>query len=252
MIYSPLEQFAVIRILTVRIGGVDLSFTNSALMGLFGLAVLVLTWYYTVHQRKGGTLVPTGPQLVVESHYDFIKNLVHDQLGVQGYPYMPLIFTIFTLILGCNLVGMVPFSFTPTSHFIYTLGLSGSLFIGLLIIGFRRHGLHFFALLLPAGTPLPLAPFLVLLETISYGFKAISLGVRLAANMLAGHCLLKIIAGFVWSMLFAGSMALGVAAALPFGAVVILTGMELGIAIIQAYVFTMLFCIYLQESLNLH
>lgn len=251
MLFSPLEQFAIIRILTIRFGGLDISITNSLLMTLLGLSLLLIGYFSTM-KESGGKVVPTYTQLCVESQYTFIKGLVGDQLGKDGYPYLPVIFAVFTLILGCNLVGMVPYSFTPTSHFIFTLGLSLSLFIGLVIIGFGRHGLHFFSLLLPAGTPLGLAPFLVLLELISYVFKVISLGVRLAANMLAGHCLLKILAGFVWTMLLSGSPLLMAAGSVPFGAIVILTGVEFGIAAIQAYVFTMLFCIYLQEALNLH
>lgn len=251
MVFSPLEQFAIIRLLTLRVGGLDLSITNSFLMTVLGLSLLLGAYVYTL-QGTGGKLVPTYTQVCVESQYTFIKGLVGDQLGKEGYPYLSLIYVVFTLILGCNLIGMVPYSFTPTSHFIFTLGLSLSLFIGLVIIGFSRHGLHFFSLLLPAGTPLGLAPFLVLLELISYVFKVISLGVRLAANMLAGHCLLKILAGFVWTMVLSGSPLLTLAGSLPFGAIVLLTGVEFGIAGIQAYVFTMLFCIYLQEALNLH
>jgi F-type H+-transporting ATPase subunit a len=146
---------------------------------------------------------------------------------------------------------MIPYSFTVTSHFIITLGLSFSLFIGITIVGFQTHGLHFFSILLPQGVPLPLAPFLVLLELISYCFRALSLGIRLFANMMAGHSLVKILSGFAWTMLSMGGI-LYLAQLAPFLIVFASTGLELGVAILQAYVFTILLCIYLNDVINLH
>ena len=146
---------------------------------------------------------------------------------------------------------MIPYSFTATSHFLVTFGLSLSLFIGITIVGFQTHGLHFFSFLLPKGAPLALAPLLVVLELVSYCFRAISLGVRLFANMMAGHTLVKILSGFAWTMLSVGGL-LGIASVLPFGVVFALTGLEIGVACLQAYVFTILTCIYLNDAINLH
>lgn len=247
--YSPLEQFAILQILPLHLGSVYFSFTNSALImlvatGLF-CALLAMT------MTNGGTLVPSYWQSVVEMVYEFVTALVDEQIGEKGQPYFPLVFTTFTFLLLCNLIGMIPYSFTATSHFIVTIGLAFSLAIGMVIIGFMTHGLHFLALLMPKGAPIALAPLLVLLELLSYVSKFVSLGVRLGANMLAGHCLLKIIAGFGWTMLCAGGF-LAVASTGPFAVVFLLTGLELGIAMIQAYVFSMLMCIYLNESIHLH
>lgn len=165
--------------------------------------------------------------------------------------FFPLIFVIFTFLLFSNLIGMIPYSFTVTSHFIVTLGLSFSLFIGVTLVGFQTHGLHFFSLLLPQGVPLALAPFLVLLELISYCFRALSLGIRLFANMMAGHSLVKILSGFAWTMLSMGGIMVFAHLA-PLGIVFALIGLELGVAVLQAYVFTILICIYLNDAINLH
>lgn len=247
--YSPLEQFAILPIIPAHLGSVYFSFTNSALIMIVGVGLFCALLSMTLTQ--GGTLVPSHWQSVVEMVYEFVTALVDEQIGEKGQPYFPLIFTTFSFILICNLIGMIPYSFTATSHFIVTLGLALSLAIGMLIIGFATHGLHFFALLMPPGAPIALAPLLVLLELLSYVSKFISLGVRLGANMLAGHCLLKIIAGFAWTMLCTGGL-LAVASTGPFAVVFLLTGLELGIAMIQAYVFSMLLCIYLNEAIHLH
>jgi F-type H+-transporting ATPase subunit a len=161
------------------------------------------------------------------------------------------VITLFVYLLFTNLIGMVPYSFTATSHLVITFGLSFSLFFGITIVGFIHHGLHFFSFLLPKGAPLILAPLLVVLELVSYGFRAISLGVRLFANMMAGHTLVKILSGFAWTMLSVGGI-LSVASVLPFLIVFALIGLEIGVACLQAYVFTILICIYLNDAINLH
>ena len=181
--YSPLEQFAILPILPVHLGSVYVSFTNSALIMAVGVGLVCALFSMTLSQ--GGTLVPSHWQSCVEMLYEFVTALVDEQIGEKGQPYFPLIFTTFAFILMCNLIGMIPYSFTATSHFIVTLGLALSLALGMLIIGFATHGLHFFALLMPPGAPIALAPLLVLLELLSYVSKFISLGVRLGANMLA-------------------------------------------------------------------
>ena len=252
MILSPLEQFAIIPLIPIHVGNIYLSFTNSSLFFVLTVGLLVLLFHFvTLH---GGYLVPNAWQSVVELIYDFVLNLVNEQISGPTsvkQRFFPFIFVTFTFLLFSNLIGMIPYSFTVTSHFIVTLGLSFSLFVGVTIIGFQTHGLHFFSLLLPQGVPLPLAPFLVLLELISYCFRALSLGIRLFANMMAGHSLVKILGGFAWSMLSMGGI-MYLAHLAPLFIVFALIGLELGVAVLQAYVFTILICIYLNDAINLH
>lgn len=249
MMYSPLEQFSIVSLLPLSWGGVFLSFTNSALYLL--LATGLFLGLLQAVTSQGGRLVPTPWQSLVEMIYGFVGSMVEEQMGAQGRRYFPLIFTLFTFLLTANLLGMIPYSFTATSHMVVTFGLSLSLFLGITIVGFRLHGLHFFSFLLPAGAPLVLAPLLVVLELVSYCFRAVSLGVRLFANMMAGHTLVKILSGFAWSMLSVGGV-LALASVIPCAIVFALTGLEIGVACLQAYVFTILTCIYLNDAMNLH
>lgn len=249
MWFTPLEQFSIISLLPIRIGNSYLSFTNSSLFLLLTIG-LVLTLFQMVTQN-GGFLVPSRWQSLVEMITEFVVSLVEEQIGGQGKRFFPLIFTIFVFLLFSNLIGMIPYSFTTTSHLVVTFGLSLSLFIGVTCVGFQQHGLHFFSFLLPKGAPLALAPLLVVLELVSYCFRAVSLGVRLFANMMAGHTLVKILSGFAWTMLSVGGV-LAFASVIPFGVVFALTGLEIGVACLQAYVFTILICIYLNDAINLH
>lgn len=252
---SPLDQFSIHPILDLHMGNYYFSFTNSSLFMLLTLG-LVLLLLFVITKKGGGKLVPNAWQSLVELIYDFVLNLVNEQIGgISGnvkQKFFPCILVTFTFLLFCNLQGMIPFSFTVTSHFLITLALSFSIFIGITIVGFQRHGLHFFSFLLPAGVPLPLAPFLVLLELISYCFRALSLGIRLFANMMAGHSLVKILSGFAWTMLFLNNIFYFIGDLGPLFIVLALTGLELGVAILQAYVFTILICIYLNDAINLH
>lgn len=249
MWFTPLEQFSINSIIPIKIGNMYLSFTNSSLF-LFLTVGLVFVLFQMVTQN-GGFLIPSRWQSLVEMIYEFVISLVEEQIGEKGRKYFPLIFTLFVFLLFSNLIGMIPYSFTATSHLVVTFGLSLSLFIGITIVGFQIHGLHFFSFLLPKGAPLLLAPLLVVLELVSYCFRAISLGVRLFANMMAGHTLVKILSGFAWTMLSVGGV-LAVASILPFGVVFALTGLEIGVACLQAYVFAILICIYLNDAINLH
>ena len=249
MLFTPLEQFSIINLVPIRIGHFYLSFTNSSLFLLLTIG-LVLTLFQMVTQN-GGFLVPSRWQSLVEMITEFVVSLVEEQIGGQGKRFFPLIFTIFVFLLFSNLIGMIPYSFTTTSHLVVTFGLSLSLFIGVTCVGFQQHGLHFFSFLLPKGAPLALAPLLVVLELVSYCFRAVSLGVRLFANMMAGHTLVKILSGFAWTMLSVGGV-LAFASVIPFGVVFALTGLEIGVACLQAYVFTILICIYLNDAINLH
>jgi len=254
-IVSPLDQFAIHPYIPLHMGQFYLSFTNLSLSMLLTVG-LVLLLFFVVTKKGGGKLVPNALQSLVELIYDFVLNLVNEQIGgLSGnvkQKFFPCILVTFTFLLFCNLQGMIPFSFTVTSHFLITLALSFSIFIGITIVGFQRHGLHFFSFLLPAGVPLPLAPFLVLLELISYCFRALSLGIRLFANMMAGHSLVKILSGFAWTMLFLNNIFYFIGDLGPLFIVLALTGLELGVAILQAYVFTILICIYLNDAINLH
>nr|ULQ69023.1 ATP synthase F0 subunit 6 [Carex gibba] len=252
---SPLDQFEIFPLLPMKMGDFFFSFTNSSFFMLLTLG-LVLLMILLVTKKGGGKLVPNAWQSVVELIYDFVLNLVNEQIGGPSanvkQKFFPCILVTFTFLLFCNLQGMIPFSFTVTSHFLITLALSFSLFIGITIVGFQRHGLHFFSFLLPAGVPLPLAPFLVLLELISHCFRALSSGIRLFANMMAGHSLVKILSGFAWTMLFMNNIFYFIGDLGPLFIVLALTGLELGVAILQAYVFTILICIYLNDAINLH
>ena len=249
MIYTPLEQFSIISIIPIHIGNYYLSFTNSALYIFLAIGFIFLLFQLVT--QNGGNLVPSRWQSFVEMIYEFVVSLVDEQIGSKGKKYFPLIFTTFVFLLFTNLIGMIPYSFTATSHLVVTFGLSLSIFIGITIVGFQIHGLHFFSFLLPKGAPLALAPLLVVLELVSYCFRAVSLGVRLFANMMAGHTLVKILSGFAWTMLSVGGL-LTIASVIPFGIVFALTGLEIGVACLQAYVFTILTCIYLNDAINLH
>jgi F-type H+-transporting ATPase subunit a len=252
---SPLEQFSILPLIPMKIGNLYFSFTNSSLFMLLTLSLVLLLIHF-VTKKGGGNLVPNAWQSLVELIYDFVLNLVNEQIGgLSGnvkQKFFPCILVTFTFLLFCNLQGMIPYSFTVTSHFLITLGLSFSIFIGITIVGFQRNGLHFLSFLLPAGVPLPLAPFLVLLELISYCFRALSLGIRLFANMMAGHSLVKILSGFAWTMLCMNDLLYFIGDLGPLFIVLALTGLELGVAILQAYVFTILICIYLNDAINLH
>lgn len=243
--FSPLEQFSIVPFIPLGY----FSFTNSSFFMLLTTGLVSFLFYLVT--AKGGFLVPSRWQSFVEMIYEFVLNLVEEQIGSAGKKYFPLIFTTFTFLLFSNLIGMIPYSFTTTSHLIVTFTLSVSIFIGVTIIGFQKHGIHFFSFLLPPGAPLALAPFLVVIELVSYSFRAISLGVRLFANMMAGHTLVKILSGFAWTMMSLGGVMF-VASFIPFAVVFALTFLEVGVACLQAYVFTILTCIYLNDAIHLH
>ena len=249
MISTPLEQFAIVSLIPFHFGNLYLSFTNSSLYLFLTIGLIILL--FSMVTQNGGFLVPSRWQSLVEMIYEFVVSLVDEQIGQKGKKFFPLIFTTFVFLLFTNLLGMIPYSFTATSHLVVTFGLSLSLFIGITLYGFQIHGLHFFSFLLPKGAPLLLAPLLVVLELVSYCFRAVSLGVRLFANMMAGHTLVKILSGFSWTMLSVGGV-LAVASVIPFAIVFALTGLEIGVACLQAYVFTILTCIYLNDAINLH
>ena len=249
MLFSPLEQFTLITILPIWFGNYYLSFTTSSLCMILSAGYFLFIFFAVTH--KGGLIRPSNWQSFVEMYYQFVASMVKEQIGNGGKKYFPFIFTIFTFVLLNNVIGLIPYTLTPTSHFIITMTLSCSIFIGVTIIGVMKHRFAFLSFFLPPGAPLQLAPFLVVIELISYLFRAISLGVRLFANMLSGHCLVKILAGFAWSMLQMGTPMLY--AAFPLLVVIVAVFfLEIGVGFLQSYVFTILTCIYFKDALDLH
>ena len=238
---SPLAQFEIKRWVPIEIGDVDVSLTNSA---AFMVLTVVAIGVFLILGMRRPAMVPGRWQSMVELSYVFIANLVKDTVGTEGRPYFPFIFTVFMFVLVGNLIGMVPYGFTFTSHIIVTFTMAMVVFLGVTVIALIKHKIHFFTFFMPPGVPLIMAPLLVPIEIISYLSRPMSLSVRLFANMLAGHTLLKVFAGFV--------ISLGMFGVFPLAFVVALTGLEIVIAMLQAYVFTILTCLYLNDALHLH
>lgn len=249
--FSPLEQFQVLPIFSVYLNFVDLSLTNETV-----ILVLILFFscvlFTSLVKESSYFIVPNRWQSVIEIIYKLILSLVTDNIkDKKNQHFFPLVFSIFFLLLSINLIGLIPYSFTLTSHLIVTLTLSLSIFIGINIICVRLHGINFFSLFLPAGTSVVLAFLLVPIELISYIFKPISLSIRLFANMMAGHTLLKVIAGFAFTLM--GNVGvLFLLHYIPLLILIPLFGLELGVALIQSFVFSILICIYLNDAINLH
>ena len=239
---DPMHQFEIKRLVELDLFGFDASFTNSALFMVIG-AVLITV--FIIFAMRKAEMVPNRTQSVAELAYTFVANMVRDNVGTDGMKYFPFIFTLFMFVLTMNMLGMMPYSFTVTSHIIVTLVLALMVFIGVTIVGFVKHGAHFFSFFVPKGVPFILLPLIVVVEVISYLTRPLSLSVRLFANMTAGHTLLKVFAAFVVAMGIFGGWA-----ALAF--MVAFTGLEFLVAFLQAYVFAILTCIYLNDALHLH
>ena len=240
--HSPLAQFAIEPIAPIHIGGLDASFTNSAMWMV--ITVAAITVFMLLGTRKQA-IVPGRWQSLCEGMYDFVSNLLKENVGNEGRAYFPFIFSLFMFILFCNLFGLLPGAFTVTSHIIVTVAMALFVFVGVTIIGIVRHGLHFFTYFVPQGAPVWLIPVMIPIEILSYFIRPMSLSVRLFANMVAGHVMLAVIGGFV--------VAMGVWFGwIPLAFVTVLFGLELLIACLQAYVFTILTCIYLHDAIHLH
>ena len=239
--HSPLAQFEIKTLVPMKIGNLDASFTNSS---LFMVATVVVVSAFLILGMRRNALVPGRWQSMAELSYVFIANLLKDTVGAEGRPYFPFIFTVFMFVLFGNLLGMIPYSFTFTSHIVVTFTMAAVIFVGVTLIALAKHKMHFFSFFMPPGVPLLMAPLLIPIEIISYLSRPISLSVRLFANMLAGHTLLKVFAGFI--------VSLGVFGVAPWLFVVALTGLEIVIAFLQAFVFTILTCLYLNDALHLH
>lgn len=246
MCYSPLEQFEIVPMFAFLPS--KLILTNSAFF------VFVTTWVTIIFFSvilSNSTIIPNRWQSINEITYEFVQGMLYEAVKNRGNDFFPIIFTTFVFVFACNLLGMVPYTFTVTSHIVFTFSLGMIIFVGLNIIGLKKHGSHFFSLFLPPGAPLGLALLLVPIELISYIFRVIALSVRLFANMMAGHTLLKILATFGWKMLNAGGIFL-IIQLFPLSIIIAITGLELAIAFLQAYVWTTLTCLYLSDAINLH
>ena len=240
---NPMHQFNVYRIgPEISLGNVDISFTNASLFMMIS-ALIIISVFFAGTKRKA--IIPTKIQLLTELSYTLISKMISDTAGSKAKPYFPFIFSLFMFVLFCNMLGMLPYSFTVTSHIIVTFALAAIIFIGVTIIGFVNHGVGYLKLFIPSGVPVVLLPIIVIIEMISYLARPVSLSVRLFANMMAGHTMLKVFGGFVISLGIIGGW-------LPLSFTVALIGLEVLIAFLQAYVFAILTCIYLNDALNLN
>ncbi len=246
---DPLHQFQINPILQIVIAGYDVSFTNSA---FFMVVAAALIYALLVFGMSGRALVPGRLQSLAEIFYEFVANMVRDNAGHDARPYFPFVFAIFMFVLFGNLVGMIPFTFTFTSHIIVTFTLAATVFVFVTVLALMKHGLHFFSFFMPHGAPVALAPILIPIEVISYLMRPVSLSIRLFANMMAGHTMLKVFAGFT-VMMISGLGAVGfLAGIVPLAINIALTGFEFLVAFLQAYVFSILTCLYIRDALELH
>src|SRR5690606_13047316 len=236
-----MHQFEINRLAEIEIFGIDASFTNSSLFMVLGVGLI--TGFFAL-AMNGRSLVPTRMQSGAELCYEFVANMVRENVGQAGMKYFPFVFTLFTFILVMNLLGMLPYSFTVTSHIIVTFALAALVFVVVTAIGFARHGLGYLKLFVPEGVPMWLMPLIVPIELISYLIRPVSLSVRLFANMMAGHTMLKVFAGFV--------VSLGIFGFAPLLFTIAFTGLEFVVAFLQAFIFTVLTCIYLNDAVNMH
>ena len=246
--HSPVEQFTIKVLFALNLLGFNIEFTNSALFMV--LTILVGTVFLSLAMRPAA-IIPGRLQSLAEMLYEFVADMVRSNVGQEGKPYFPFIFTLFMFILLSNLLGLIPYSYTTTSQIVVTFALAIFIFIGVTLVALIKHGLHFFSFFVPAGAPKILIPFLVLIEVISYFVRPVSLSVRLFANMLAGHTMLKVFGGLAVMIAGAGGIAI-TGTLLPLIAIIGLTGLEILVAVLQAYVFTILTCMYLNDALHLH
>ena len=238
---SPLKQFEIKPIAPIEVGGVDVSFTNSSLFMV--IVITAVTLFLVLGMRKKA-LVPGRWQSMAELCYEFIAGLVRDNVGKEGRAYFPFVFSLFMFILFANSIGLIPYSFTVTSHIIVTFALAATVFLGVTVIAIVKHGTKFFTYFMPSGAPLYMAPLLIPIELLSYLARPVTLALRLFANMMAGHTMLKVFAGFV--------IALGLAGIFPLAVLIALYMLELIVAVLQAFVFTVLTCLYLHDAIHLH
>lgn len=246
MAQDPIHQFQINRLLEINVGGLDLSFTNSS---LFMVATVAAATGLLVLGTSGRGLIPSRLQSAAEMSYEFVANTLRSSAGNEGMRFFPLVFSLFMFVLMANLLGMVPFFFTVTSHIIVTVALALLVFFTVTIYGFYKNGTHFLHLFVPSGVPAAITPLVTVIEVISFLSRPLSLSVRLFANMLAGHITLKVFSGFVVTLSGLGAFGF-LGSLLPLLMVVALTGLEFLVAFLQAYVFTILTCMYLNDALH--
>ena len=246
--HSPVEQFTIKVLFALNLFGFDVSFTNSSLFMVFTVLASIAFLGLAI---RPAALIPGRMQGLAEMLYEFIADMVRSNVGSEGRPYFSFIFTLFMFVLFSNLLGLIPYSYTTTSQIVVTFAMALAIFIGVTLIALVKHGFHFFSFFVPSGAPKILIPFLVVIEVISYFVRPVSLSVRLFANMLAGHTMLKVFAGLAVMIASAGGVAVA-GSILPLIAIIGLTGLEVLVAVLQAYVFTILTCMYLNDALHLH
>jgi len=250
-ILSPLSQFEVTNLIGLNapiLGHFNLTLTNLGLYSLFVLLIVIGLHYLGNNESN---LIPSKWSISLESSYASLSSMVREQIGAHSEIYLPFVYSLFFFILIGNLISNVPYSFAITASGVVSLGLSVTIFIGVTILALAIHGIKFFSFFIPAGTPLALVPLLVLIELISYLARAVSLGVRLFANLVAGHTLLKILSTYLYD-LFTSSLIVAVITLIPFTIFLALIGLELAVSLIQAFVFTLLVCSYLRDAIELH
>jgi F-type H+-transporting ATPase subunit a len=250
-ISSPLEQFEVTNLIGINapiLGFFNLTLTNLALYSIVLLLLTLGLHFVSSNNRK---LVPSKWSIALESSFASVNTMVRDQIGTANEVYLPFIYSLFFFIIIANLTGNVPYNYTITTSIVVSLGLSLTIFIGVTILALSIHKVRFFSFFIPSGTPLALVPLLVLIELISYLARAVSLGVRLFANIMAGHTLMKILSTFLFQM-FSSSILVSVLTLVPFALFTAIIGLEIGVSFIQAYVFSILTCSYLKDAIDLH
>jgi len=247
-VHSPVEQFTIKVLYDLSLFGYDISFTNSALFMV--LAIIVSCGFLAMAMRPAA-IIPGRMQSLAEVMYEFVAEMIRDNVGKEGRPYFPFIFTLFMFILFSNLLGLIPYSYTTTSQIVVTFAMALFIFIAVTIIAIAKHGFHFITFFIPPGAPKPLLPLIFVIEVISYFIRPVSLSVRLFANMLAGHTMLKVFAGLAVMIASTGGVMVA-GSILPLVAIVGLTGLEVLVACLQAYVFTILTCMYLNDAIHLH
>ena len=250
-ISSPLEQFEVTNLIGINapiLGFFNLTLTNLALYSIVLLLLTLGLHFVSSNNRK---LVPSKWSIALESSFASVNTMVRDQIGTANEVYLPFIYSLFFFIIIANLTGNVPYNYTITTSIVVSLGLSLTIFIGVTILALSIHKVRFFSFFIPSGTPLALVPLLVLIELISYLARAVSLGVRLFANIMAGHTLMKILSTFLFQM-FSSSILVAVLTVVPFALFTAIIGLEIGVSLIQAYVFSILTCSYLKDAIDLH
>jgi F-type H+-transporting ATPase subunit a len=244
---DPIHQFEIHKLVTLgHVGEYEVAITNSAVFMaiiVVGVAALLLG------ASSARALVPARMQSIAELSYEFVADTIKASSGTEGMKFFPFVFTIFMFVLFANIIGLIPYAFTVTSHIIITATLALLVFLTVTVYGFYRHGLHFLKLFVPSGIPIAILPMIVFIEILSYLSRPVSHSIRLFANMLAGHITLKVFAGFV-TLLAAWGVAGWVGAAIPLALVVALTALELLVAFLQAYVFAILTCIYLNDAIH--